>query len=54
MAVGVVGGEDEELGDAGSMGEGVWGDGVSGGKGEVVEMGGGCLMGDVGYESVGG
>ena len=54
MAVGVVGGEDEELRDAGSVGEGVWCDGVLGGEGEVVEVGGGCLMRDVGYESVGG
>lgn len=54
VAVGVVGGEDEELRDAGSVGEGVWCDGVLGGEGEVVEVGGGCLMRDVGYESVGG
>ena len=55
VAVGVVGGEDEELGDAGSVGKGVGCDRFFGGKVEVVEeMGGGCLMRNVGYEAVGG
>ena len=54
VAVGVVGGEDEELGDAGSVGEGIWCDGLLGGKGEVLKMDVGRLMWNVGYESVGG
>ena len=54
VAVGVVGGEDEELRDAGAVGEGIWGYGLRGGEGEVVEIGGGGLMGGVGYEAIGG
>ena len=54
VAVGVVGGEDEELGDAGAVGKGVWGDGGGRGEGEVVEVGLRGVVGDVGYEAVGG
>ena len=54
VAVGVVGGEDEELGDAGSVREGIWCDGLLGGKGEVLKMDVRRLMWNVGYESVGG
>ena len=52
VAVGVVRGEDEELGDAGSVGEGVWRDGSFGGEGEVLEMDIGRLMRNVSHKSV--